>query len=253
LLRSNGDLPEVTIVLRTQFLSMHRLSKRARHVDAQKKQERAMSRLTLVTLLPLALAFAGTGCSASTTSGAEDDSSAVTAADRADVECFVILRTASIDFTQTAGENVPWFKLTAEIDVLDGPRAAGAKPRLLWIDQSGKARSTTSTDGAPQEIEGAAPGYQRYRMEITHDTIATGDETLIASSRVSILPFLREADGTRLFDHNRVTGRFDTYTLWSGDTAGGLVSPPPNNPEIGAGFQVRNAEGVCTHVPMPNG
>jgi hypothetical protein len=213
----------------------------------------AMSLLSVA----VALAVAATGCSAPANGGADEESAALTSSDHADVKCFVVLRTASLDFSQpvSAGaDQIPWFKLTAEVDVLAGPLATGAKPGLRWIDERGKARTTTSTDGAPQKIDGAAPGYQRFRFEITHDTIeATGDETLVASSHVAIIPFVHMTDGRRLFDHNRVTGPFDTYTLWSGDTAGGLVAPPANNPEIGAGFRVKNAEGVCVHVPMPNG
>jgi hypothetical protein len=206
----------------------------------------------LVPPVSLALTLAPTGCSAPEGGSADNASAAVTGADRSDAQCFIILRTASIDFSKPVAASV-WFKLTADIDVLGGRLAEGGAPRLLWIDQNGKSRSTTSTDGAPQAIGGAAPGYQRFRIELTHDTISTGDETWIASSHVSILPFLLMKDGSRLFDHNRVTGQFDTYTLWSGDTAGGLVPRPPNNPDIGAGFAVKNADSVCSHVPMPNG
>lgn len=183
---------------------------------------------------------------------ASADSAESTSKDSADRGCTVMLRTASVDFEEPSADG-RWFVLHADVDVLQ--RAPHAKPALRWVDEHGKAHSTSDHDDAPTAVNGAAPGFQRYRFAITHDTIAAQgtDSTLIASSHVAIIPFVTLSSGERLFDHNRVGGAFDTYTLWGGDTAGGLVPAPANNPTIGARFSVKNAASVCAHAPAPRG
>jgi hypothetical protein len=173
--------------------------------------------------------------------------------DQADRSCVVTLRTASVDFSEPVRDKngAGWFSITAEVNVLE---TAGA-PGMLWLDTLGTSHVTSAHDDAPVKIAGAPKGFQRFRFVLTHDTIsADSDVTLVESSHVALLPFVVSADRSRrLFDHNRVTGDFDMYTLWSGDTAGGLVPPPPNDPEIGARFTVKDAPGVCVRPPHDDG
>jgi hypothetical protein len=188
------------------------------------------------------------GCAATTGSDESTNDALTAASDGPDHHCAVVLRTASVDF-QNVTSDKRWFRVTADVDVSAASVSHGGAPGLVWIDMNGASHSTSSSDDPPHAIAGAASGFQRFRFELTHDTISAQgiDSTIIAMSHVALLPFVALPGGHRTFDHNRVTGDFDTYTLWSGDTAGGLVQAPANNPQIGAGFKVSDAPSVCRH------
>lgn len=207
-------------------------------------------------LLSVFFMCATAGCSGGGDRSSDDSEDALSGQSSADHSCVVTLRTAGLIREQPHPSNAPpFYKLVATVDVLtDAISFSGAKPRVRWIDREGKTRDTTAHDAPPKAIAGAPAGFQRFSFEITHDTIpADGSMTSLEVARVSIVPFVILKNGDRVFDHNRVRGDFDTYTLWAGDTAGGLVSPPLNDPEIGVGFEVKDAPGVCVHTPQPNG
>jgi 1,4-alpha-glucan branching enzyme len=86
------------------------------------------------------------------------------------------------------------------------------------------SNDTTNSDDRPTIVSGAPVGFTRFRFRITHDTLSSQgiDDSELAASHISFIPVL-EFNSVNYYDHNRVTGAFDTYTLWSGDTAGGLV------------------------------
>jgi hypothetical protein len=204
------------------------------------------------------LLLVGPACSSTSDDGsgvANADLSKTPTHDESDRSCLVMLRTAAVNFDQvvTDKNGAQWASLTAEVNVMRGFAANAPTPGLMWIDSGGNAHTTNANNDPPTKIGGAPDGYQRFRFVLTHDTIQKSDSTLVRSAHVSIIPFVILPGNRRVFDHNRVTGDFDTYTLWSGDTAGGLVAPPPNNPEIGAQFQVKDADGVCIHMPLPEG
>lgn len=59
-----------------------------------------------------------------------------------------------------------------------------------------------------------APGYARYDVRISEHLFgpsATAAE--LSAARIDLIPFFERADGTRVFDHNRVAGAFDNYEL----------------------------------------
>ena len=63
-----------------------------------------------------------------------------------------------------------------------------------------------------------APGYARYDVRISEHLFgpsATAAE--LSAARIELIPFYEWADGTRVFDHNRVAGAFDNYVLDEAD------------------------------------
>jgi hypothetical protein len=157
----------------------------------------------------------------------------------ADHACKVVLSTASIDTGDARS-----FPLTADVDVANTVLDQGGQPALQWTTADGKTFSTSPGDSPPQKVAGARPGFQRFEFVISHDTLSASDETPLESARLFIIPFVSQSNH-KLFDHNRIRGDSNSYPLWSGDTAGGLVHPPPNDPDIGKGFQIKADPTVC--------
>jgi hypothetical protein len=161
--------------------------------------------------------------------------------DRADSRCGVILRDVHApDFSAPpAGSFYEW---KGHVDVassaLDGG-AVGVQWRGSLVGQP------LATELVTKQVPGAPRGFQRFEFTLAHDTLpASGeDDTTLASFQLSAIPFVNLSDGTRIFDHNRVADG-QSYVLWSGDRAGGLVPAPPN-PSIGAGFNVASDPAAC--------
>src|SRR5690606_21098566 len=68
---------------------------------------------------------------------------------------------------------------------------------------------------ATERVEGAPRGFQRFAFAIFKHTVSPGwTATAIQEARIAVIPFLRRYDNSsRLFDHNRMAGDFDTYEL----------------------------------------
>jgi hypothetical protein len=152
---------------------------------------------------------------------------------KADRACKIILRSVVNENVQAPDGS---FIFAATVDVAD---SLGAPPHILWRSNEGSVHA--QNDATAVAIDGAAAGYQRYRLELTHDTFAGGDGEAEESLQIDLIPFVRLSNKT-LYDHNRVAN--SDYVLWSGDTAGGLVTAP-TDPSIGAGFAIEDDSNVC--------
>jgi hypothetical protein len=162
--------------------------------------------------------------------------------DHADTRCAVVLRDVQApDFSAPAiGSFYEW---KGHVDVASGVLDSGAVG-VQW--RGSLVGDPLATELLTKPVPGALAGFQRFEFTLGHDTFpATGeDETALESFELSLIPFVNLADGTRIFDHNRVPDP-QSYVLWSGDTAGGLV-PSPADPTIGSGFRVGSDGTKCT-------
>ena len=152
---------------------------------------------------------------------------------KADRACKIVLRTVVNENVQSADGS---FIFAATVDLAD---SLDATPGILW--RSNEASVHAQNDATAVAIDGAPAGYQRYRFELTHDTFSGGDGEADESLQIALIPFVRLSSET-LYDHNRVAN--SDYVLWSGDTAGGLVTAPVD-PSIGAGFAIEDDSHVC--------
>jgi hypothetical protein len=136
-------------------------------------------------------------------------------ADRADRECTVVLRDLQRTFTGNGYEE----------------RCTGTVCRWVWVghvDVSKDAFPQGASVGALYHLvgdatwwevtaslgEGYRPGYWHYTFEITDHLFGqslTYEE--LEATTIEVAPFLRLADGTRVFDHNRHAGDLENYLL----------------------------------------
>ena len=200
-----------------------------------------------VALVSLVLPVAA--CTAPSSEGAPETDEAPLNGhnDTADRSCKVVLRTAA--FPDLAASTPPagaaWYPMTVIVDVASSLVSAGAKPGVSWRGSFGKTAFQSEQTAKP--IAGAPHGKQRFEIEIAFDTFPTelaGDATALAGFQMSLVPFVKMPNGARLFDHNRIKGNYANYTLWSGDTQGGVV-PAPSSPEIGKGFAIADDTSLC--------
>lgn len=115
------------------------------------------------------------------------------------------------------------------VDVAD---AATGAPAVLF--RTRLADGWYSVDAAP--VEGGPAGFTRYAFEIAEHTPSPGSTSTTGLSRftIDLLPYVAEADGGRLFDHNRRPGDFDTYTLAAGENFA-VADDPAACPAVAAG------------------
>ena len=139
------------------------------------------------------------------------------ATDSADHSCQVILRHIERvpgpgGYATTCGSTGPcFFQWQAVIDIASDLTAGGT----VWLQYKSIDATTWSHKQAVQAADAPA-GFQRYTVIIDTDTLnATMSNTALQRARLNVLPYLRGADGSRLFDHNRVTEDFATYALVS--------------------------------------
>lgn len=137
------------------------------------------------------------------------------ASDTADRSCNVVLRHAERAPGPTGFETVCnsggvcSFVFQATIDVKT-PVATGAK---VWV-QYRSTDSTTWLKKAAAKTPGAPTGFQRYSIRLDSKTFGPGQSaTSLQRARLELLPYLRLADGSRVFDHNRVTDDLGSYAL----------------------------------------
>lgn len=133
--------------------------------------------------------------------------------DVADRACQVVLRNVSREFgnnayvTQcTAGVcNWVW---KGSVEVAEGLK--GGKVRLLYR-LAGDA-TWWQVDASP--VTSGSPGYVRHSFTIHEHLLGpSASATQLAAARVELMPFIELPDGTRRFDHNRVSGALDNYAL----------------------------------------
>jgi hypothetical protein len=169
--------------------------------------------------------------------------------DHADHGCAIVLRDVKApDFGPVPAGSFVW---TGTVDVAtkllvdDGEGDGPAVPGVQWHSEFSSGQNASS-EVVTKKVAGASAGYQRFEFSLNHDTIpgSGGTSTQLTSFQMSVLPFVTLPSGVRLFDHNRVANDLQSYVLWSGDTAGGLV-PTPNDPNLGKGFGVKNDPNVC--------
>jgi hypothetical protein len=163
--------------------------------------------------------------------------------DHADTRCLVVLREVRApDFSLVSG--LSWFVWRGAIDVSDKV-LDGASLGVQWHSTTGMPSSELVT----AQVSGAPSGFQRFMFELAHDTLPTSglDSTLIQGFQLSLIPFINLPNGTRQFDHNRVPD-LQSYVLWSGDTAGGLV---PDGGPLGRGFAIAKDPKVCPMAGTP--
>lgn len=137
------------------------------------------------------------------------------ATDRADRSCQVVLRHAERAAGTTGFETVCntggvcWFVWQATVDVAT-PVPTGA---TLWVQYRSTDASTWSRKQAAR-VAGGPAGYQRYAVRLDTRRVGPGmSPTSMQRARLDVLPYLRLADGSRVFDHNRVPGDLDAYAL----------------------------------------
>jgi hypothetical protein len=159
--------------------------------------------------------------------------------DHSDTECAVVLRDVKApDFSTTpSGRFYTW---TGTVDVSNKVLKDGAVG-VQWHSSLADASSELVT----KRVAGAPSGFVRFEFELSHDTLPNAglDDTALRMFQMSLIPFVNLPNGTRLFDHNRLPDP-QSYVLWSGDTAGGLVNPP-SDAEIGVGFGIKDDSRVC--------
>jgi hypothetical protein len=166
----------------------------------------------LAVLLPLALSACG-----SPDSGPETAPEALRQAlepvyvdgaaawrDEADTSCLVVLR----DVGRVAPANGGPFTWRGQVDVdaarlSDGDRVE-VMYRTLETQAAFYAVSTTSPD----------PDAGRYAFVLDHFTPSAGMSfTSLNRTEIDLIPYVVRADGTRVFDHNRVAQPLDNYAL----------------------------------------
>ncbi len=161
-----------------------------------------------------------TGCGVGTVEvNSADDTletdEALLAGDKADHGCQVVLRNVQRaagtgGFATKCTSNGPcYFVWEGFIDVALAAKT-GAKPYVLYrpID------ATVWSKKLATAVTGGPAGYQRYKFKLETNTVNAGmSATSLQHARIDLSPYLLTKDGTRLFDHNRVPGDFDVYSL----------------------------------------
>ncbi len=178
------------------------------------------------SLAVVMLVLAGCGVQDATfddgTGDAEVAASAL-ASDTADRACGVVLRTVTHDGTACTTAGVCWWVFTGVIDVADAKVAAGFKPAVL-VKNGGvtgwtKVTATRSTDAAPK-------GFTRFTFRATKNTVRDGlTATGLGASSVAFSPYMSATNTGRVFDHNRLPGALDAFTV--SQATGWAVAPAP--------------------------
>ncbi|HEU0034290.1 MAG TPA: DUF6209 family protein [Kofleriaceae bacterium] len=143
--------------------------------------------------------------------------------DQADRNCHIVLRDMGRNFTgigfETVGGSWVW---QGTIEISDAAAGEGLVPRVVY--QSGSDPTWRSATATKLDVAGT-PGYQRYTVRIFEGLPGPGmSGSALANTQIQVVPFLGLAQGGRLFDHNRLPGDFDNYTITSPDFA--IASAP---------------------------
>ncbi len=152
--------------------------------------------------------------------------------DQADRNCHVVLRNLErnrVGFSyETNGSSWVW---SGSIEISDAAATEGLVPALMYhLAPNGP---WTSVDATPTTAA-ATPGYARYAARLDQNLPGPGwSGTSLSNARLEVVPYLRLAQGGRLFDHNRNPRDLDNYVATSPDLAIGndaTVCTPPAGP-----------------------
>lgn len=184
--------------------------------------------------------------------------------DSSDRACNVVLRSLAripngpgytTKCTATTGCSVVW---SGFLDVSAAALAEGAKPYVMYKNQD----AATWTQVTPTKVAGAPAGYQRYKVTLQKATMSDGmSATALSRARIDVAPFIRLANGARLFDKQRGQSDFQNYVLsqatnWVVAEDAGVCGPPaaPAKLDFFAGFTqaqqgalVAGGKGVITY------
>lgn len=197
------------------------------------------------------------GCGTATVVLEETDDAVETvegqlATDTADRSCKVVLRSLARISTgpgyqtkcTTTGCQVVW---SGVMDISEAAYQQGARPQVMYKNQD----ASTWTVVTPRKTTGAPAGFVRYAVKLEKNTMSDGmSATGLSRARIEVAPFLKLADGSRVFDKQRGQSDFENYVLsqatkWSvADDAS--VCGPPRAPAqldflVGFGQQQRGA------------
>lgn len=151
--------------------------------------------------------------------------------DNADRACHVVLRSMARIPNNTGGyvtHNHSSWVWRAVIDVSDLAISEGAIPAVLY--KPAGSDEWKSVDATPEVSEG---GFTRHVADVWEGMPTEGmSGTALMNTNVPVIPYLRLAEGGRLFDHNRITDPMGSYAI-SGQ----------------AGLAIGEAPSVCTKAP----
>ncbi|MBN1948055.1 MAG: hypothetical protein JW797_20470 [Bradymonadales bacterium] len=150
--------------------------------------------------------------------------------DAADHQCQIVLVDLARQSNDMGGyvttddsRNWIWF---GRIDVAHQVLSQGAKPAILyrntWEDSWYEVPATV-TDGSPT-------GFVRYQFQLSKNLPQPGmSGTSLTRASFEVVPVLHQANGGRLFDHNRNPGDFDNYLL-----------------TVNSGWSIQNDDNLCS-------
>jgi hypothetical protein len=169
--------------------------------------------------ISLALLFAVTGCGVGSADVSTPDDTLSTdeaqlAGDASDHSCQVILRTAGRPAGTTGGFETKctsagcYYVWEGFLDVASTvPATAKAYVLFRSIDQ------TAWTKKLATKVTGGPAGYQRWKFRLEPTSISPGmSPTSLQRAKIEVAPYLL-LNNARVFDHNRIPGALDAYTL----------------------------------------
>ncbi len=139
--------------------------------------------------------------------------------DAADRGCQIVLRTLA----QPSGlpshkvDGVNWVVFEGLVDIAAGADDGDVLTAVLF--ESPFTDDWLKVYAEP--IGGAPVGYRRQLFTLDRYTVPMGDNSSWRSMRIQVIPFLERGDGSRLFDHNRLSGDFENYVLTKDQTSYG--------------------------------
>lgn len=174
--------------------------------------------------------------------------------DAAERACHVVLREVTRGATSCTSTGC-WWTFTGFIDLSAQAVAEGGKAYVLFKNID----ATTWTKASATKVSGAPAGFTRYRFRLTRNTIRDGmSATAYSRAKVDLAPYLLTTTGARLFDHNRLPGDFDVYTVnqasgWQVAQDPAVCAPPPAvkpRVEFAAGWQTAQRGALVAGQPF---
>ena len=140
-----------------------------------------------------------------------DDAASSLATDSADRSCNVVLRHIERAATTNCTSNgACWFVWNGTIDLALASKVTGS---TVWVQYKNQDATTWSKKQATA-VTGGPTGFQRYAVTLDTKTFSPGmSATSMERAKIELLPYLKLRDGSRTFDHNRVSSDFASYAL----------------------------------------